>query len=431
MEIDNYTILSIVEFSAIFISVIFLQKIRVNKKSILTGCITSFIATLAFVNLEQWLAISIVFLIIIILLKLNGSSFIKILFDLSFIIFIGMIADHLAQLITYAYTESVAYIFTHIILFIFIYCILFSVIHYIFIKRKFVFSFKKNNFSKIFVAILIFITILFLYLNIFMVEVSNNKELLQFNLILQTSYFFISLIIIKIFTLSLQKEERIKYEKIQREHFYQYTDSLESINHDLRKFQHDYMNILFTIRGYLDDDEIVGLKKYFNEKILMSEKYTLMKNDLINDLKNLGIIELKGILVTRLIMAIKNNIHIQIEIPEKIDEIQIDIIDLSRIVGILIDNAIEGSQVSEEKFAYLAILKTQRNSVLLVIENSFKNEGLNVSDLYKSSVSTKGENRGIGLMNLHEITKKYPNILINTHIENNLFIQEVEFMKEG
>lgn len=431
MEIDNYTILSIVEFSAIFISVIFLQKIRVNNKSILTGCITSFIATLAFVNLEQWLAISIVFLIIIILLKLNGSSFIKILFDLSFIIFIGMIADHLAQLITYAYTESVAYIFTHIILFIFIYCILFSVIHYIFIKRKFVFSFKKNNFSKIFVAILIFITILFLYLNIFMVEVSNNKELLQFNLILQTSYFFISLIIIKIFTLSLQKEERIKYEKIQREHFYQYTDSLESINHDLRKFQHDYMNILFTIRGYLDDDEIVGLKKYFNEKILMSEKYTLMKNDLINDLKNLGIIELKGILVTRLIMAIKNNIHIQIEIPEKIDEIQIDIIDLSRIVGILIDNAIEGSQVSEEKFAYLAILKTQRNSVLLVIENSFKNEGLNVSDLYKSSVSTKGENRGIGLMNLHEITKKYPNILINTHIENNLFIQEVEFMKEG
>lgn len=431
MEIDNYTILSIVEFSAIFISVIFLQKIRVNKKSILTGCITSFIATLAFVNLEQWLAISIVFLIIIILLKLNGSSFIKILFDLSFIIFIGMIADHLAQLITYAYTESVAYIFTHIILFIFIYCILFSVIHYIFIKRKFVFSFKKNNFSKIFVAILIFITILFLYLNIFMVEVSNNKELLQFNLILQTSYFFISLIIIKIFTLSLQKEERIKYEKIQREHFYQYTDSLESINHDLRKFQHDYMNILFTIRGYLDDDEIVGLKKYFNEKILMSEKYTLMKNDLINDLKNLGIIELKGILVTRLIMAIKNNIHIQIEIPEKIDEIQIDIIDLSRIVGILIDNAIEGSQVSEEKYAYLAILKTQRNSVLLVIENSFKNEGLNVSDLYKSSVSTKGENRGIGLMNLHEITKKYPNILINTHIENNLFIQEVEFMKEG
>lgn len=429
IDINKYAFLSIVEFSAIFLSIMYLQKIKLNGRFILACCIISMIALIAFINFSQWLAILIVFAIIISLLKLNGSSFLKIMFDISFIIFIGMISDHLAQLLTFSNINSPSDTIIHILLFIIFYIVLFSVSHYI-INKKNNFSLNIIVASKVFIAILIFITIIFLYLNIFMSETNTNKKMLQYNLILQIVYFFITLVIINIFKLNSQKEERLKYEKIQREHFHQYMRSLELINQDMRKFQHDYMNILFTIRSYLEENEIDDLKKYFYETILITEKNTLLKNSLTSDLKNLGIIELKGILITRFIMALNENINIHIEIPKKIDEIPMDIIHLSRVVGILIDNAIEGSLNSKEKFTRLAILETQHNSILLVIENSFENEGLNIKDMYTSFVSTKGGNHGIGLMNLLEIIKKYPHISINTHIENNIFIQAVEFMKE-
>lgn len=66
-----------------------------------------------------------------------------------------------------------------------------------------------------------------------------------------------------------------------------------------------------------------------------------------------------------------------------------DIIDLSRIVGILIDNAIEASIDSSNPFVNLAIIKTDQNSTLIIIENSFKDSALDINKLYNKRYSTK------------------------------------------
>ena len=45
--------------------------------------------------------------------------------------------------------------------------------------------------------------------------------------------------------------------------------------------------------------------------------------------------------------------------------------------------------------------------------------------LSKPDVSTKGKNRGLGLYNAHQILSKYKNVLLDTEIQKNTFIQHL------
>lgn len=54
------------------------------------------------------------------------------------------------------------------------------------------------------------------------------------------------------------------------------------------------------------------------------------------------------------------------------------------------------------------------------------NGSINVNDILKKGYSSKGDNREIGLYNVKEIlNEKYPNILLNTYIEEDIFIQDL------
>ena len=66
------------------------------------------------------------------------------------------------------------------------------------------------------------------------------------------------------------------------------------------------------------------------------------------------------------------------------------------------------------------------HSVVFIISNSFVNNNINISDINKIGVTTKGEGHGIGLHNANEILNKYGNILKSTRIEENMFIQELQ-----
>ncbi|WNN75101.1 GHKL domain-containing protein [Lysinibacillus capsici] len=268
--------------------------------------------------------------------------------------------------------------------------------------------------------------IIVLYLNIFIPTTYDERILSKINLIIQVSYlvimFFLSMILIN----NIKVENKIKYRQMQQSQYNEYLTSLEAINTDMQKFRHDYLNILITMEGYITKGNMDELRVYFNNKIVKVENDTLIKNQLMKNISNLEIIELKGLLLTKLLFATEKNISIQIEIPEKILRIPIDIIDFSRILGILIDNAIEASIESICPTINLAILNTSQNSILFVIENTFQFEDLDINKIYSNNYSSKNNTRGYGLSNTLEILKNYPNALLNTRIEDSLFIQEIE-----
>lgn len=113
-----------------------------------------------------------------------------------------------------------------------------------------------------------------------------------------------------------------------------------------------------------------------------------------------------------------------LEIVEPIDKINLDIIDLSRCLGIILDNAIEATLYSKEKKLNITFIK-KNSSILIVVSNTFEGEIPPLSKIFKAGFSTKGENRGLGLSNLKDIMNKYSNATLDTSIENNRFIQNM------
>ena len=167
-----------------------------------------------------------------------------------------------------------------------------------------------------------------------------------------------------------------------------------------------------------------GLKKYFNEKIQPLNQKMNSNNYKLGVLKNVHVPEVKGLLSSKIIKAQELGLDTFIDISEPIDEINIDIVELVRSIGIIMDNAIEAALSSEDKRICLGLIK-KNQSVIIVVSNSFSGDIPSISMLFKQGFSTKGENRGIGLSNLKEILNKYRNVTLDTFIKNKLFFQEI------
>lgn len=61
---------------------------------------------------------------------------------------------------------------------------------------------------------------------------------------------------------------------------------LEENYQEIRKFKHDYKNILITIEAFLNNDDIEGLKKYYFKNL--SKTDTIDDFTQFTDLKNIN-----------------------------------------------------------------------------------------------------------------------------------------------
>ena len=75
---------------------------------------------------------------------------------------------------------------------------------------------------------------------------------------------------------------------------------------------------------------------------------------------------------------------------DDIDFINMHIIDICRIIGIFMDNAIEGSLLCDNKFIHVAVIKTDDN-VIFNISNSCISSTPSIHKIYEKNFSTKGE----------------------------------------
>lgn len=277
----------------------------------------------------------------------------------------------------------------------------------------------------ILIVVSLLLTVSILYANI-IIQVSNNLgiEIIKLNSILFFAYFILLMIIMYILIKNIAKEMEYKNKQAQLQNLQDYVGKLESLYTDMRGFRHDYINILSSMIGYIENKDIDSLEKYFNEKIAPLGKGMESNNFKIGLLKNIKIPEIKGILSSKLIRAQELSIDVFIDVAEEIEKIDMDIIDLSRITGILLDNAIEAAEKSDKPSIKVAFIN-KKKSVFIIIINSIDEE-VPIYKIYQKGFSTKGENRGLGLYNLKEITGKYKNVSIDTLIENGEFKQFIE-----
>ncbi|MEK4384565.1 GHKL domain-containing protein [Solibacillus sp. FSL W7-1464] len=274
-----------------------------------------------------------------------------------------------------------------------------------------------------------FVAVVFMYINIMKIDHGNFNESVQDNLVMFLTYVAILTISITTIVFLAFKQFKMEQREQQINNFESYVASLEQINQDMRKFKHDYINILTSLRIFIDDKNYDGLHTYFYEYILEASHQEQLNQHSMMVLNNLKINSLKGLLTTKILQAQSHQVPFHIEIVEEITDIPVDPIVLNRMVGILLDNAIEAARETEDGEVRAAFIH-MKDAILLVVTNKF-NESTNIKvhEIYKEGFSTKGENRGLGLANLRQMKNNLKNVSLNTKISPPYFIQEIEFKK--
>jgi len=293
----------------------------------------------------------------------------------------------------------------------------------------FLYDMKLPNFARICLFFDILICVLVFIVNIISGEkMGYSSEVIRLNGILFFLFFAVTFVVIIIIISNYEKEKKVTQKLKEFENLQDYTNKIEALYMELRLFKHDYFNIIASLSSYIDSENMEGLKNYFRTSILPAGEKLNHKDAALGALSYIKVEEIKGLVYTKLFHAMQKGIQIELDINESIEQMQIDILDLTRVLGIFLDNAIEAALNSEAKKMYLGFAKSE-NSVLIVVQNSCKNENVDLKKIYQLGVSSKGKNRGVGLFQVQILMGKYKNVIHTTGYHEGMFAQRVEIMQ--
>ncbi len=202
--------------------------------------------------------------------------------------------------------------------------------------------------------------------------------------------------------------------------------NLLEVTDTVRCFKHDFNNIIQAMDAYIYLEDMNSLRKYF--KSLMKECNHANVIDFLNcqGLENPAIY---GILQNKFKVAEEKGIKMNIEIMASLKELKEKAYVLSRMLGILVDNAIEATNDCEEKVVNIQFLKDMsRNKIDIVVENTYANKDVDTCRIFEKNYTTKKEkgNSGLGLWKIQDILRKDNKLELFTTKDGTMFKQRIE-----
>ena len=215
----------------------------------------------------------------------------------------------------------------------------------------------------------------------------------------------------------LDQEQALRYRDMER-----YSRHIEELYKEVRSFRHDYTNLLTSLRLGIEEEDMEQIKEVYDSVLKdSSEKLQDNKYDL-GRLVNIRDKALKSLLAGKFLKARDKKIIFNIEVPEEIQVEGMRLLDFLTIVSILCDNAIEASAEASQPHVSIAFLKNGEQETF-IIENSIKEESIDISEIFSFGASSKGEERGVGLYTVMKIVESHPNTSLNTICQNQVFRQ--------
>jgi two-component system sensor histidine kinase AgrC len=204
-----------------------------------------------------------------------------------------------------------------------------------------------------------------------------------------------------------------------------YNAGLEQVTQEMRHFRHDYRNILLSMESYIRDGNMDGLKTYFTKDIYPFVYRLESSNVMIDRLQALKITELKSLVASKLTQAQERGIAVQIEVSDSSEVLNFDTLELTRIIGIFLDNAIEAALETEAKEVKFILLR-DCGDTLIIVANTTSGPLPSVETLRGKGYSTKGSERGLGLYYVNEVMKRMrQKAVLLTNVIEGEFIQEL------
>ena len=240
-----------------------------------------------------------------------------------------------------------------------------------------------------------------------------------------TFFSFISLLayfILSIYTLTRIFKLTLTTKKLESAE--EYNNTLRILHDNVRGFKHDFDNIVTTIGGFIRTNDMEGLKQYYlqlEDDCQRVNNLYILNPEIVN---NDGIYNL---LTKKYYEADSKDIKVNITFLLDLSKLNMKIYEFARILGILLDNAIEASSECEEKLINLTFREDSRNSrQLIIVENTYKNKDVDTEKIFEKGVSGKEEHSGLGLWEVRKIVKKNKNTNLFTTKNEKFFVQQLE-----
>jgi len=282
----------------------------------------------------------------------------------------------------------------------------------------------ENDIKNFGIAFNSLLTLLFIFPSIIIIISYLEDKPLEMETIIISLISMLAIVVLSIFNSQKRYNLIISEKNLEKEK--NYNVMLESLVDSLRTFKHDYNNTLSTLYGYVQLGDMESLKRMFKEILEESRQISSLDKLNPNLIKDPNIF---GILTAKYQECIKKNIIMNIEIYAEIEEIDIKMYDLTRILGIFLDNAIEAAAGSQERKINLTI-NERNNQLIIEISNTYKEGQIEtIEKLFEKGISSKGKNRGLGLYKVKEIIKKYSGVELKTTKNTKIFMQKLIIQK--
>ena len=279
--------------------------------------------------------------------------------------------------------------------------------------------------NKLLLGLSLFLIVLVLGLQFYLVIFySSSMPLIvsSINIVILIIYFTISICsIINISNLEVTRRDL--------ESANHHIQSLTILHDQVRSFKHDFDNIVNSIGGYVVNEDMEGLRKYYNQLLEECHKtnnlYALSPSVINHP-------AIYHILATKYYDADKKNVQINLNVFLNLNEIEarMKIYDFTRILGILLDNAIDAAKECDKKVINVTFRKEISNDMIVVIiQNTYSNKDVNTETIFQKGFSSKENHSGLGLWKVHQILMHNNNLNLFTSKDGEFFTQQFEIFK--
>ncbi len=227
---------------------------------------------------------------------------------------------------------------------------------------------------------------------------------------------------------SLFRTSKLEMTTKQLEEEQLYNKTLNVLYDNIRGFKHDFQNIMQSLGGYISANNMDGLKGYYKD--LLPDSLKINQLDILNP-DTINNPAVYSILTEKYHESDSFGITMNIEAFLDMQNINMKTYELTRILGILLDNAIDAAKECENKQINVIIRKDSKvNRQLFIIENTYTNKDVDTDKIFEKGYTSKGKkdkaSHGLGLWEVRKILKRNNNLNLFTTKTDEYFKQQLE-----
>jgi len=201
-----------------------------------------------------------------------------------------------------------------------------------------------------------------------------------------------------------------------------YNELLSHHNQDLHLFKHDYQNVLLSMEAFIQMDDMPGLKHYFDTEVMPASRQLDQQTELAG-LSRLEVPTVSGMIYAKYEAAAHQDIQVSVTILETVQLTDVPQIRVVRILGNLLDNAIDAAARADRQVTITINNRDVKTVVFSIVNQVPAQETLDLSVIRKSRFTTKPGHLGYGLSSIEQLVTA--ELQVNYRIQDDHFIAEL------